>query len=294
MKKSKRSYEPHLSIREISIAPGEEWQPRSPGWSLLQVATGAGYWMQPQLNLEVASGLVLVVNPGLEGTFRASKLGAMGVKFFPVEPERLMGLLTLAEQQCFVVAASQKRTTPRVHAPDSVVAIRMQALCASQPQDGARFRLQLIQIFLDAFGNELSEAAVEPVAMMDAKDRLRDLLRKTPASELFRLTFTDLCDMTRCTPRHMSRIFQEVVGVSFREKVTEMRLMRARELLATTDSKIVDVALESGYQSLSLFNLMFSRRFGMSPGRWRQAVATVKATPPRSRRREFALAGAGR
>jgi AraC-like DNA-binding protein len=33
---------------------------------------------------------------------------------------------------------------------------------------------------------------------------------------------------------------------------------------------VVEVALESGYKSLSLFNLMFTRRFGTSPGRWRQ------------------------
>jgi methylphosphotriester-DNA--protein-cysteine methyltransferase len=44
----------------------------------------------------------------------------------------------------------------------------------------------------------------------------------------------------------------------------------ARELLATSNSKVVEVALESGYKSLSMFNLMFTRRFGTSPGRWRQ------------------------
>ena len=60
---------------------------------------------------------------------------------------------------------------------------------------------------------------------------------------------------------------------------------RARELLATTKSKVVDVALESGYQSLSLFNFMFNRRFGMSPGRWRQTFGSGKPNSiPRRRR----------
>ena len=57
--------------------------------------------------------------------------------------------------------------------------------------------------------------------------------------------------------------------MSFREKQAQVRLARAQELLATTESKVVEVALESGYQSLSLFNLMFKRRFGMTPARWR-------------------------
>jgi AraC-like DNA-binding protein len=58
--------------------------------------------------------------------------------------------------------------------------------------------------------------------------------------------------------------------MSFRDKRAELRLARARELLATSNSKVVEVALESGYKSLSLFNLMFARRFGTSPGKWRQ------------------------
>jgi two-component system response regulator YesN len=68
----------------------------------------------------------------------------------------------------------------------------------------------------------------------------------------------------------LSRIFRELVGMSFRDKRAELRLTRARDLLATSKSKVVEVALESGYKSLSLFNLMFTRHFGTSPGRWRQ------------------------
>jgi AraC-like DNA-binding protein len=60
--------------------------------------------------------------------------------------------------------------------------------------------------------------------------------------------------------------------MSFREKQAELRMVRAQELLATTESKVLEVALESGYQSVSLFNLMFKRRFGVSPGKWREQI----------------------
>lgn len=59
---------------------------------------------------------------------------------------------------------------------------------------------------------------------------------------------------------------------TFREKQTELRLARARELLATTDSKVAEVALGSGYQSTSLFGAMFKQRFGASPARWRERL----------------------
>ena len=72
--------------------------------------------------------------------------------------------------------------------------------------------------------------------------------------------------------------------MSFREKQVELRLTRARELLATTDSKVVDVAMESGYQSTSLFNLIFKQRFGLSPAKWRDRVKNRKPAKESVRR----------
>jgi transcriptional regulator GlxA family with amidase domain len=129
--------------------------------------------------------------------------------------------------------------------------------------------LQLLQVFIEVFGKELQGQGSRVEATSDAKERLREFINQTPASDLLHMNFSELVRITRCTRRHLSRIFHEVVGMSFRDKHTELRLVRARELLATTESKVVDVALESGFQSLSLFNLMFKRRFGMSPGKWR-------------------------
>jgi transcriptional regulator GlxA family with amidase domain len=69
--------------------------------------------------------------------------------------------------------------------------------------------------------------------------------------------------------------------MSFGEKRAEIRLGRARELLATSKSKVVEVAFESGYKSLSLFNQMFTRRFGVSPGKWRQRNGVSRASESR-------------
>ena len=69
-----------------------------------------------------------------------------------------------------------------------------------------------------------------------------------------------------------------------------MRLALACDLLASTELKILDVALESGFQSLSLFNLMFARRFGMSPGKWRQKHLERRQAGVRRPRRGALLA----
>jgi transcriptional regulator GlxA family with amidase domain len=107
------------------------------------------------------------------------------------------------------------------------------------------------------------------------------------------ITFDELAKIIHCTPRHLSRVFNDVAGTSFREKRSEIRLSRARELLATSQSKVVSVAFKSGFKSLSLFNRMFTRRFGISPGRWRQKMENggAKEIPgPRNGKTRLALA----
>jgi AraC-like DNA-binding protein len=283
MTKLDRSYEPHLVIREMYLPPGLEWVPRFSGWSLIQVGAGTGYFLKPGMNQGLEPGMVLLLAAEVQGNIRASQLGGLTLYFFSVEPERLTGLITMEEQAFFETAAAREKHSMKILPPQSQVATKMTGVCADRAGGGSSFRLQLIQLFFEAFGNELMLEPAKPDARLDAKERLQEFLRQMPAADLLGLDFSELAQMTRCTPRHLSRIFHEVVGASFRERHTELRLARARELLATTESKVVDVAMESGYQSLSLFNLMFTRRFGMSPGRWRQTLRNNKSNMARGR-----------
>ena len=75
----------------------------------------------------------------------------------------------------------------------------------------------------------------------------------------------DLAGQLNCSERHFSRLFREEFGVPLRARQIELRLQRARQLLADSDAKIINVAYDSGYQHLGLFNVMFKKRFGMTP-----------------------------
>jgi transcriptional regulator GlxA family with amidase domain len=52
--------------------------------------------------------------------------------------------------------------------------------------------------------------------------------------------------------------------------VTRLRVSRAQQLLATSDDKVVDVALSSGFNSLSRFNDVFKKSCGSSPREYRE------------------------
>ena len=249
------------------MRPGTEWTPRRATWTLIQVTEGAGYCLQPELNRELETGGLLLITGEMQGVIRASNLGPLSLHLYTVMPTRLIGLLTLSEQSFFQAATSRNNLSilPAAHP----AAVQMKELCASGSKTGLLFRVKLFQLFVELFNKELEQPPCVR-ADSDARERLRVFLDETPSAELLEMSFNELARVTNCTSRHLSRIFRELVGKSFRDKRAEIRLARARELLATSDSKVVDVALESGYKSLSLFNLMFSRRFGTSPGKWRE------------------------
>jgi AraC-like DNA-binding protein len=269
MKRLVRLYEGHLILRGFAVPAGGEWSSPLNSWSVLRAGKGTGYYLQQQVNQELDTGSVVLIPDGVKGSIRASQLGELSCSAFNVTPARLTGLISLVEQRQLEAAASRQENAVQVFPSTSPTALKMEELEACKRRDGLLFRLKLLQYFVELLGHELKQPRIEEDTS-DARQRLQLFLMETPPSELLEMNSNELAQRARCTSRHLGRIFQELVGMSFRDKRAEVRLERARELLATTDCKIVDVAMESGFKSLSLFNLMFARRFGMSPGKWRQ------------------------
>jgi len=273
----------HLAIREVPVAPGAEWAPRPPGWMFVHVATGVAYWMQPGRNVELTAGSTLLFSHAVQGAIRASQLGQTLLRVFWVEPERLAGVVTLGEKQFLQTAAERDGLNFRFRPATDPVSEKFAEICRHANSSGLRARLQLLELFIRTLDNALGRPESGPAVEADAKARLRAFLSQMTASAMLDLSLSELVKQVRCTPRHLSRIFLETVGMSFRQKQAEVRLARARELLETTNSKIYEVAMESGYQSLSLFNFMFRKRFGATPARWRKRLNNRKAGPPAGR-----------
>jgi AraC-like DNA-binding protein len=267
-----RSFEPHLVIHELALPRSAEWIPQLRGWTLVQIRTGIGYWQQPGRAQELPPGSAVVMTWHAQGVFRASQLSDVTLTYACVEPERLSGLLSLGEEQALQRAAEMDQFASRVFPPGDPLPSRFNMLCQSKSREGESFslRLQLVQLFSDCFGPALKEQPAVPLPVADGRGRLRQLLKEMAASEFTEISLADLAPRMNCSPRHLSRLFREEIGMSFQDKQTQLRLAKACHLLTTTNAKVIDVGAASGYQSNSLFSLMFKKHFGLSPGRWRQ------------------------
>jgi AraC-like DNA-binding protein len=65
-------------------------------------------------------------------------------------------------------------------------------------------------------------------------------------------------------------LFKKALGITLIDCVTQHRVSHAQRLLATTDEKIIEVALNSGFTSLSRFHEAFKRACGCTPKDYRK------------------------
>lgn len=72
------------------------------------------------------------------------------------------------------------------------------------------------------------------------------------------------------SPFHFHRVFKALTGESLMSHVRRLRMEKAAWRLATSKSSVLEIALESGYQTAEAFSRRFSRDFGSSPRQFRQ------------------------
>jgi transcriptional regulator GlxA family with amidase domain len=79
-----------------------------------------------------------------------------------------------------------------------------------------------------------------------------------------------------------SALFKSQTNISIIGYLTELRLYRAQSALANSDEKIVNIALDAGFGSMSQFYEIFHRATGLTPQKYLELFAGLlfaKFTP---------------
>jgi AraC-like DNA-binding protein len=281
--------ERHLVLRQKVLMPSAEWQPAGEGWLVLQIAGGPGYWLQNSLPVRsLMVGDILVMGRSGAGLLRASQLGPLKLQFFIVLPRLLSGILTVGEGD--LLQATAKTAPPPLLSFSAADALGVKfAALAAQAGDQFAHRCACLQWWSESMAGPLAETPAPPPGTDDLRARFRQLVGQIPETELASHSLAGLAAQLHCSERHFSRLFREEFGISLRARQIELRLERARQLLTDSNAKIINVAYESGYHHLGLFNAMFKKRFEVTPSEWRRqnlskrAPAGSRSIQPRSR-----------
>ena len=85
------------------------------------------------------------------------------------------------------------------------------------------------------------------------------------------LTLAALADQVAMTPREVSELLNQSLGMHFFDFINGYRIDQARDLLVNDPSQsILDILLASGFNSKSSFNTAFKKRVGLTPSAYRK------------------------
>ncbi|HYF49843.1 MAG TPA: helix-turn-helix transcriptional regulator [Planctomycetota bacterium] len=163
---------------------------------------------------------------------------------------------------------NQTQIMPRVLELDALTACQLVELCrllaGSMQSAGVASALKargallnLLALYFSQGPNEGSKTLHRGMA------RLRELLVKHACDET---SLADLAHSAGVAPTHAGELFRKEFGIRPVEFRTQIRLEKARDMLATTTLNIKEVARKCGYPDPLYFSKLFRRHFGLSPG----------------------------
>ncbi|PYI54380.1 AraC family transcriptional regulator [Paenibacillus flagellatus] len=130
----------------------------------------------------------------------------------------------------------------------------------------------IIQILLRsvrAYGDKQTEPAL-PTRDMNAY-RIQLASRFIQANSTKPIALEDVAEKLRISGRQLQRIFRDNGLGSFSDYVEKVRLGRVCEALLDSDEPIERIALDQGFSSANYLYYVFKKRFGTTPGAYRDS-----------------------
>jgi AraC-like DNA-binding protein len=136
--------------------------------------------------------------------------------------------------------------------------------------DERRYLDQLV--VLGAFALQLSNIAEKAVDLNHVDSILTERCKLYIANNLSeKICLDSLANHTKVTNSYMCKQFKKFTGLTIVEYINLHRIKLAKKILIERDGeKILDIAYESGFQSLSQFNRTFQKLVGSSPTSYRK------------------------
>ncbi len=265
-------FEDHLILRRVLLKCSEVWTNGAQGFYFVFPAGGAGTFSTRSMAQPLRPGDVLVLNDCAPGQLRVADSGEMEFEWFFASLEQLVPLFTPYEI-CRLHEILLSLGTARFYPAVDPRASECRRLLTELPcQSSLSHRTRLLAVVAVILAQEFSHPVDQGAGPVSVEKRLDQVFEELSTSELLNLSVSELARRFSCGRRHLNRLFHQRFGFPVAALRMELRLLKSISLLRDPGSKVFNVARQCGFNSLSHFNRCFIRRFGKSPGQWREAA----------------------
>jgi len=251
-----------LNLSEIWTCEGDELFlvfPEAGGWQITSYAN----------SIPVTGGDVIVMTGRSETKLSAVSDREQTFSWFSISLDSLYPLFAAGEIS-FLQNIPQVLRGPKVYASRSPIAVQCHELLTGlAPRSDLNHRSQLLRVTALLLASELNSWQQQQFGFESSEDHMMRIFEQLSTQELLNLSVEELSQKFGCSRRHLSRLFHQRFGLSVASFRMEMRLLRALSLLRDPGVKVINVAEQCGFNHLGLFNTCFKRRFGVTPGMWR-------------------------
>lgn len=101
--------------------------------------------------------------------------------------------------------------------------------------------------------------------MKSLEEGIRDALAYIEAHLTDQLDITEIAAQAYVSPFHFQRIFSALCGFTVGEYIRSRRLSEAATVISHSDVRLIDIALQYGYESQESFTRAFRKFHGVSP-----------------------------
>lgn len=144
---------------------------------------------------------------------------------------------------------------------------RAERLCASKP---GGYEMAVKAAMLQMIFHLLQLQPHQIAAKQPGTERLKQVIDYIRQEYAQPISVEQAAEVAGCSSSHFMRWFRQITGTSFVAYLNEYRLGEAARRLRRTEEKIVTIANEVGFGSLSNFNHQFRKQYGVTPREYRE------------------------
>ena len=159
------------------------------------------------------------------------------------------------------------RTHPQMESLRALLLAMQEEHEAARPSYTSSVYAYMLQFFIQVnrhFRQDNVQQSTGSVSSVQL-EKIRLIIRVMEERYAYPWTLEELASLAYLSPSRFSDLFRRTVGVSPLMYLIQVRLENAYHLLETSDLKIVDIAMECGFRTLSNFNRLFKRHIGSEP-----------------------------